>query len=148
MARNSKSKTTRSNTASVSTRPSRNGSLSNSTPRGIGLKRVSSIMAVKPSTVPKFTRATAIKADKALVNKYDPSPSPAYVPTRTADKKIKTEKHRPLSFLSLMQLSQPDARKSSVKARERLTCKKRPDSKKAASKRSGGGAKTFVPWCG
>lgn len=43
---------------------------------------------------------------------------------------------------------EPDARKSSERARDLRVCKKRPDSKKAArSGGSGGYIKRFVPWC-
>lgn len=56
-----------------------------------------------------------------------------------------TQLHR--SKLSLAPaMAEPDNRKSSHKAREALTCKKRPDSKRAT--RGKGGSKRFVPWCG
>ena len=51
------------------------------------------------------------------------------------------------SKLSLARAPEPDVRKSSEKARDLPVCKKRPDSKKAARSRSGGGGKKFVPWC-
>lgn len=56
------------------------------------------------------------------------------------------EKRKRVSKLSLAPATaEPDARKSSQKAREALHCKKRPDSKKAAHGK--GGSKRFVPWC-
>lgn len=57
----------------------------------------------------------------------------------------KLEAERQKSSLSLAKLAEPDGRKSSVKAREAIHCKKRPDSKKAT--RGLGGSKRFVPWC-
>lgn len=67
---------------------------------------------------------------------------------RTAAVPSIAEKRKPQSKLSLI-ASEPDARKSSPKAREHSHCKKRPDSKKAArTGKGGGGNKRFVPWCG
>ena len=61
---------------------------------------------------------------------------------------VSTEPRRQ-SMLSLAPSTpEPDARKSSIRARDLPVCKKRPDSKKAArSKGGGGGRKSFVPWC-
>ena len=63
-------------------------------------------------------------------------------------RKVKTEKQAPSSNLKLPVHKEPDARKSSPVARDIFTCKKRPDSKKAARHKGGGGSKKFVPWCG
>lgn len=57
------------------------------------------------------------------------------------------ENKRAKSALAIKALSEPDNRKSSPRAREPLHCKKRPDSKKAATGK-GGGVKRFIPWCG
>jgi len=68
--------------------------------------------------------------------------------TRVAAVPSPAEKRKPHSKLSLI-ASEPDARKSSDKAREPAHCKKKPDSKKAARSGKGGGVnKRFVPWCG
>lgn len=57
-----------------------------------------------------------------------------------------TEKEKRKSKLSLaVAAAEPDGRKSSGKARVAVSCKKRPDSKRAA--RGSGGSKRFVPWC-
>jgi hypothetical protein len=64
-------------------------------------------------------------------------------------KQLITDKNRTRSNLSLVAITaEPDNRKSSHKAREALTCKKRPDSKKAARSAGNGSVnKKFVPWC-
>ena len=68
---------------------------------------------------------------------------------KTATKLNTGETHRPRSNLSLATAErEPVNRKSSLKARDLATCKKRPDSKKAANTKSGGGgSKKFIPWC-
>lgn len=58
-----------------------------------------------------------------------------------------TDNNRPHSKLSLAKTPEPDPRQSSPVARESPTCKKRPDSKKAARSKGGGGGKKFIPWC-
>lgn len=59
---------------------------------------------------------------------------------------VTLEKDKRQSNLSLaVAAAKPDDRKSLKKAREALSCKKRPDSKKAA--RGSGGGRRFVPWC-
>ena len=73
-------------------------------------------------------------------------PKPKYAPVRKPVVKP-VQSRRPVSKLSLAPAPEPDVRKSSEKARDLPVCKKRPDSKKAARSRSGGGGKKFVPWC-
>lgn len=63
-------------------------------------------------------------------------------------KQITTELRRQSKLSLAPNTPEPDARKSSERARDLPVCKKRPDSKKAAlSKGGGGGRKSFVPWC-
>ena len=62
-------------------------------------------------------------------------------------KQVSTETSRHHSKLSLAVTPEPDVRKSSEKARDVNRCKTRPDSKKAARSKGGGGGKRFVPWC-
>lgn len=90
-----------------------------------------------------------VRSSLGVSNHRDPAPTslPSSAQARKAEKTI-TEKHRPQSKLSLTPHTEPDARKSSPVAREVNTCKKRPDSKKAARSKGGGGGKKYIPWCG
>ena len=81
-------------------------------------------------------------------NHRDPASATAPSPSVASPRKknVTTEKHRPQSKLSLALNPEPDVRKSSSVARERNTCKKRPDSKEAARSAGGGGGKKFIPF--
>lgn len=86
------------------------------------------------------TRATKVLAPvgsasrtKAPIHRTKPAPKITSGPRNTS--------------LRLAPSPEPDVRKSSDKARERFTCKERPDSKKAARTRGGGGGQKFIPWC-
>ena len=99
-----------------------------------------SYVDVKTSLRPVADTPLSISRPKAA------KPKPKYAPVRKPVVKP-VQSPRPVSKLSLAPAPEPDVRKSSVKARDLPVCKKRPDSKKAARSRSGGGGKKFVPWC-
>ena len=99
-----------------------------------------SYVDVKTSLRPVADTPLSISRPKAA------KPKPKYAPVRKPVVKP-VQSPRPVSQLSLAPAPEPDVRKSSEKARDLPVCKKRPDSKKAARSRSGGGGKKFVPWC-
>lgn len=105
-------------------------------------------MAPTPFTVTVKRKSPRTKYVDVKASAYDPSPLAVSTPVVAKAKKITTEKHRQESKLKLALTPEPDVRRSSEKARDYTVCKKRPDSKKAArSKGGGGGRKSFVPWC-
>ena len=89
--------------------------------------------SLKPLSPPPLKTAIAAKQVRATVRK---------------PKQLTTQVPRHHSMLSLAPTPSPDVRKSSEKARDLPRCKKRPDSKKAARSKGGGGPKKdYVPWC-
>lgn len=65
---------------------------------------------------------------------------------RTQAARDVAEKHKRQSRLSLDPV-EPDGNRSSDKARDRVTCKERPDSRVAARSPGSGSPRRFVPWC-
>ncbi|QCS37064.1 hypothetical protein [Tortoise microvirus 47] len=91
---------------------------------------------MRAATIKSPTRAKSVNVPRRQIVEIELPPAP-----------IIQENKRARSALALKAISEPDNRKSSPKAREQLHCKKRPDSKKAATGK-GGGVKRFIPWCG
>lgn len=127
-----------------------------SNPRPDSLRSVGPTLAVTVRRVAEPALRASVKLKTPRTKYVDVKPSISDRPpsgyaapvAAKAKKPVITEKHRQQSKLNLSPTPEPDARKSSEKARENNVCKKRPDSKKAArSKGGGGGRKQFVPWC-
>lgn len=107
------------------------------------------VLSPSPSFISPLVKKTVVRATSPNSNYSRISGEAARLSQhkqRVAAMPSIAEKQRHRSKLSLAPVGEPDARKSSEKAREPPHCKKRPDSKRAT--RGGGGSKRYVPWCG
>lgn len=98
---------------------------------------------------PRYKKRTVVS-----LSKVNPDRTATYNATKKHHEQVReknaaapNETHRHRSALAIAKNREPDNHQSSEKARDRLTCKKRPDSRQAARSTGGTGQKKFIPWC-
>lgn len=118
-------------------------------------KSVATVQSKRPLGLTFAPKRIALRrsASPFARSSYEPVPSRVLAPgvvrkkTKNPTLPVVTQKNRKSQLSLAKSTLEPDARKSSERARDYSKCKKRPDSKKAARSAGGGGVKKFIPWC-